>query len=61
MRNREARLSELDVAVQEEIEVDRAGSEARTSTCSTEGLLDVEQGGEERAGRERRVEEQLHR
>src|SRR5215210_5025151 len=56
MRHGEAGLVELDVAVDEQIEVDRSWAEARAGPCPTQLPLDFEQPLEERARRQLRVE-----
>src|SRR5439155_5601326 len=52
----EAGLVDRLVAVEQQVEVDRARAEARASSLATQGLLDGEQPIQELARRERRLE-----
>ena len=56
MRHMEARLVDRLLAVEEEVEVDRARAEARARPLAAQRLLDGEQPIQELAWRERRLE-----
>ena len=56
MRHMEARLVDRLLAVEEEVEVDRARAEARARPLAAQRLLDGEQPIQELTWRERRLE-----